>query len=155
MTRVLLTGMSGTGKSTLVALLAARGHRAIDTDDGWVDVQPDGTQQWRIDAIRRLLAEQQDGTVFVAGCEGNMVELLPEFDVVILLSAPRDLLLRRLETRTTNEFGKDPQELARILGDLETVEPRLRALADHEVDTSGDPQATVATVLRLAAAAPA
>ncbi|MCU0263869.1 MAG: hypothetical protein MUF09_09400 [Candidatus Nanopelagicales bacterium] len=56
MTRVLLTGMSGTGKSTLVGLLRAGGVRAIDTDDGWVDVLPDGTQRWRVDDIRRLLA---------------------------------------------------------------------------------------------------
>ena len=31
--RVLLTGMSGTGKSTVVAELAARGYKAVDADD--------------------------------------------------------------------------------------------------------------------------
>ncbi len=42
MKRVLLTGMSGTGKSTLVRALAARGYTAVDTDSDewceWVDV---------------------------------------------------------------------------------------------------------------------
>jgi dephospho-CoA kinase len=32
MTRVLITGMSGTGKSTALAELARRGHRVVDAD---------------------------------------------------------------------------------------------------------------------------
>ena len=32
MKQVLITGMSGTGKSTVVRALAARGYRAIDLD---------------------------------------------------------------------------------------------------------------------------
>ena len=36
MKRVLLTGMSGTGKSSVIRELAARGFKAIDTDsDEW------------------------------------------------------------------------------------------------------------------------
>jgi septin family protein len=42
MKRVLLTGMSGTGKSTVINELAARGYKAVDTDDhglsDWVAV---------------------------------------------------------------------------------------------------------------------
>ncbi len=34
--RVLVTGMSGTGKSNVVRELVARGYRAVDTDDRWV-----------------------------------------------------------------------------------------------------------------------
>ena len=34
MKRVLITGMSGTGKSTVIAELAARGYNAVDTDYG-------------------------------------------------------------------------------------------------------------------------
>jgi dephospho-CoA kinase len=32
MTTILVTGMSGTGKSTALAALARRGHRVVDTD---------------------------------------------------------------------------------------------------------------------------
>jgi len=45
--RVLLTGMSGTGKSSVMSLLRARGFKAVDTDyGGWtelVDVPADST----------------------------------------------------------------------------------------------------------------
>ncbi len=41
MKRVLLTGMSGTGKSTLIRELSARGYKAVDADSDewseWVD----------------------------------------------------------------------------------------------------------------------
>ena len=38
--RVLITGMSGTGKSTLIRELAARGYKAVDADDpGWSELR--------------------------------------------------------------------------------------------------------------------
>ena len=40
MKRVLLTGMSGTGKSSVIRELAALGYKAIDTDDGWCEHLP-------------------------------------------------------------------------------------------------------------------
>jgi hypothetical protein len=56
--RVLLTGMSGTGKSSVVRALAARGYKAADTDDGWCEPLPDGRQRWRQKAIEGLLATE-------------------------------------------------------------------------------------------------
>jgi chloramphenicol 3-O-phosphotransferase len=71
--RVLLTGMSGTGKSSVVRALAARGYKAVDTDDGWSQLLPDGRQQWREHAIADLLATEDAPVLFVAGCD-----LVPE-----------------------------------------------------------------------------
>lgn len=42
----------------------------------------------------------------------------------------------RLATRDTNQFGKDPAELQRIRGDIREVEPLLRRVATHEIDTT-------------------
>ena len=150
--RVLLTGMSGTGKSSAVTALAARGYKAIDTDDGWCEPLPDGHQRWRENAIEQLLATEDTGVLFVAGCEENQVRFHPRFDVIILLSAPAEVLAERLASRTGNPYGKTPGELRRVFDDLRTVEPRLRKAADHEISTTMPLEDVVAAVLRLTGA---
>jgi dephospho-CoA kinase len=150
--RVLLTGMSGTGKSTVVRALVARGYKAIDTDEGWCQLLPGGRQLWREDAIQALLAADDADILFVAGCEENQVRFHPQFDTIILLSAPVDTLIDRLATRTANPFGKAPADLARVLDDVQAVEPLLRKVADHEVRTTVPLAEVVTTILRLVGA---
>jgi shikimate kinase len=150
--RVLLTGMSGTGKSSVIHALAARGYQAIDADDGWCEPLADGRQRWREDAIERLLDTQDAEVLFVAGCEENQVRFHPRFDLIILLSAPAEVLAGRLASRTNNPFSKSPGELERVLADLRAVEPRLRSAADHEIRTTMPLNDVVTEVLRLAGA---
>jgi dephospho-CoA kinase len=138
--RVLVTGMSGTGKSTVLAELARRGHRVVDTDDeGWSDEVPTpggGVEQlWREDRIRALLDGHREGALFLAGCVRNQGRFRDRFDAVVLLSVPEDVLLDRIATRDTNAFGKRAAERARILADLHAMEPLLRRSADAEIDT--------------------
>lgn len=136
MKRVLITGMSGTGKSSLIASLTALGYKAVDTDDGWCEPRPDGRQRWREDAIQELLATEDTGVLFVAGCEENQVKFHSQFDHIILLSAPAEVLTQRLAARTANPFGKSAGEYRRVLADLADVEPRLRVIADCEIDAA-------------------
>lgn len=162
---MLLTGMSGTGKSAVIDRLAAQGHRAVDLDSDefseWVEVvrgsslpgspvEPDRDWVWREDRVRALLAEDAD--VFVSGCAANMGRFLPQFDHVVLLSASPEVIVDRLATRTGNAYGKHPDEVTRVLSLRETVEPLLRRAATHEIDTGGRLDEIVETVLRLVAA---
>ena len=64
-------------------------------------------------------------------------------------SAPTPVIVERLATRTNNPYGKHPEDLARILGDIETVEPLLRRGASVEIDTSAPLERVVETILRL------
>ena len=152
MKRVLLTGMSGTGKSSVIRALSARGFRAVDTDDGWCEPLPDGRQRWREDAIGQLLDTEDGDVLFVAGCEENQVRFHPRFDLIILLSAPAGVLAERLASRTGNSFGKAPGELARVLDDLQAVEPLLRKAATHEIRTTRPLADVVTEILHLAGA---
>jgi|ERR1700722_8084125 dephospho-CoA kinase len=141
MTKVLVTGMSGTGKSTALQALGQRGHHVVDTDtDQWsywvssADGSPDWI--WREGAIGALLASHQHGHLFVAGCKTNQGRFYGQFDHIALLSAPAEVLLARISARDSNPYGKQPEERALILQYLAEVEPRLRATATIEIDAS-------------------
>lgn len=133
--RVLLTGMSGAGKSTLVRELRSRGHTAYDADDdGFSEPRADGRWGWRADAVAELLARDTVHPLFFAGCSEEQAGL--PFDLRVLLTAPRAVLVERLRTRTSNCYGREPAELEQVLSDLEHVEPLLRRTADLVLETT-------------------
>ncbi|MER5304259.1 AAA family ATPase [Streptomyces lasiicapitis] len=143
MTAILITGMSGTGKSTALDGLEQRGFRVVDTDvGGWIhDVPlPDGIGTeplWREDRINALLTEHERSgePLFLAGTVLNQVDFSPRFDEIVLLSAPLEVMLERIASRDTNPFGKTAEERARIEADTAEVEPLLRSSATVEIDT--------------------
>jgi dephospho-CoA kinase len=154
MQRVLLTGMSGTGKSTLIHELSERGYTAVDTDSDewseWVTVPGQGPDWiWRADRMQRLLSTADADVLFVSGCKTNQGAFYAQFDHIVLLSAPVQLIVERLATRTTNAYGKHPDELAEVLAYLESVEPLLRRSATVEVDTSAPIAQVIETILSL------
>lgn len=152
MKRILITGMSGTGKSTVIERLAALGYRAVDADQpGWSEwaevpvpgapagAPPELDWVWREDRMRVLLEERQPRALYVSGCAANQGKFHDRFDHVVLLSVPTDVLLERIATRTTNQFGKTAEEREKILEDRRVVEPLLRASSDLEIDTAKTP----------------
>ncbi|MBV9415946.1 MAG: AAA family ATPase [Solirubrobacterales bacterium] len=131
--RVLLTGMSGTGKSALVQELRRRGYAAYDADEGFSEPRADGRWGWRVDLVAELLAAAE-GLLFFAGCSEEQIEL--PFDYRVLLTAPVSIILQRLATRTGNSYGREADELSQILANLAEVEPRLRRSADLVLTTT-------------------
>jgi shikimate kinase len=121
--------MSGVGKTTLLDELRRRGHLTVDTDyDGWE--LPDRT--WDEPRMDRLLARHPD--VIVSGTVENQGHFYDRFEHVVLLSAPLDVLVERVRRRSTNPYGKTPEQLAEIAGYVQTVEPLLRRGATVELD---------------------
>lgn len=160
MKRILITGMSGTGKSSVVGALAARGYTAIDTDsDEWCEWRmvslagepPEPDWVWREERMADLLAAPRETSLFVCGCKSNQGQFYDRFDHIVLLTARPEVMLGRIEARTNNPYGKSGAERALILGHLAHVEPLLRKRADVEVDTSALSVAEVADRLEALA----
>lgn len=161
MKRVLITGMSGTGKSAVVQELLARGYRAFDLDtpdwSHWVDTDPSDPFTpakgkdwiWREDRVRALLSEPTEGSLFISGCAENMSRLLPLIDLVILLSAPVDTIMERLKQRPIDGYGHTEDQRKKVAHLTATIEPLLRRIADREIDTTRTVQATADEVLKI------
>lgn len=101
--RILLTGMSGTGKSSALAELAKRGFEVVDTDEGGWSVWSNavGGYVWDEGRIAALLAREEGSTLFVSGTVSNQGRFYPRFDAVVLLSAPVEVLLGSPRGRLT------------------------------------------------------
>jgi shikimate kinase len=140
--RVLITGMSGTGKSTVIRELRRLGYKTVDTDwdpkwehppaeagdgPGWL---------WREDRIGELLETEDAETLFVSACVENQSKFYPRFDHVVLLTASPELTRERLARRTTNPYGRWPHEVAEVLRFKASVEPLLRRAATVEIDSA-------------------
>jgi len=138
MSLVWVTGNAGAGKSAVCALLKERGEVAVDADNEgyhhWVDRAsgavvtdpPDPVPAgwldrygWRISRAKvEALAARTSGRIaFFCGCPENHEDVRDLFDLVICLVIDEDTLRHRLLTRTSNSFGKHPEELAAALGD--------------------------------------
>ena len=141
--------MSGTGKSTVIKELGARGYKAVDADYGGLselvgipagsDRSGLGAEQdwiWREDRIADLLSTEDADVLFLSGTASNQGKFYGQFDHIVLLTAPAAVMTERLIRRSNNPYGKDPKDLARTLALKQTVEPLLRRGADLEIDTS-------------------
>ena len=65
------------------------------------------------------------------------------FDYRVVLTVPEDEIVARLRSRTSNAYGRKPEERSQVLADLAHVEPLLRRSADLVLSTTA-PVAEVA-----------
>jgi hypothetical protein len=139
--------MSGVGKSSALAALRERGFETVDTDVGdWGD-----GRVWDEDRIAALLDRDRDTTLYLSGTVENQGRFYPRFGAVVLLSAPLEVVLERVATRTTNDYGKRAGEPELIARHVAAVEPPLRATCTHEIDATLPLDAVVAELVRIGA----
>ena len=159
MKRVLITGMSGTGKSSVIERLSALGYKTVDTDDGGfselVALDPTdpkslgSSEEWRWNEARigALLDAEDADVLFVSGTSSNQSKFYPRFDHIVLLTAPDAVMTERMRTRTNNPYGQDPGDVARQLELKPLVEPWLRRAAGLVIDTSAPLDEVVAKIV--------
>lgn len=149
-TAVLVTGMSGVGKSTALAELARRGFITVDTDYGpWTHLDG-GEPLWREPMIHSLLDRPRPTPLFVQGTVANQGRFYHRFDAIVLLTAPIEVIFDRLRTRANNPFGKTDAERRQIADDIANIEPLLRQAATHEINTNRPLTEVVNTLMDIA-----
>ena len=104
-----------------------RGHEWSEAEGGYV---------WREDRIAELLACEDGPALYISGTVSNQGRFYHRFDAVVLLSAPAGVLLSRIDTRTTNPYGKSREQREMVLRHLAEVEPLLRRTCTHEIDAA-------------------
>ena len=157
--KILITGVSGAGKSSAVAKLGRHGYRVVDTDEpGWreyrayrtpLDDVHRGEYHWVEDRMLELLDSEDGRSLFVSGAARNQSRFYDRFEAVVLLSAPAHVLLDRVAGRTNNSYGKTALERAEILADLAEIEPILLEGCTHELDASRPLDEVVADLIAI------
>jgi len=173
---VWVTGLSGTGKSSVAARLRDLGHRSVDADDdgisGWrnhatggivpsppiEERPPDWLEQhaWTIDArrVEALVHSADVRPVILFGAVENEAEVLALADVVVCLVADADTLRRRLADRQTNDFGKAPGDVDAVISWLGVFEARHEAIGATMIDATLPLPEVVDAVLAAASEVP-
>jgi len=144
----LVEGLSGAGKSSVYEELIRRGYKAISTDRAWKrQADTDAGSIWDEQKALRELESPGPDVLFVCGSSGNRDRFLPYFTEIFNLRIDDDTMRRRLEERTNNDFGKQPEELELMLRLNRSDEKPAGAI---DVDATQPLDQVVDEVLRLA-----
>lgn len=166
--KVLITGISGTGKTAIGKCLAERGYCVMDVDqeDGvcdWYDRKTDNLVDYEAILDRdfienhkwicskekiRVFLEKSD-TAIAVGMPDNMDELVSLFDKIILLQCSPDTFLSRIASRTDNDFGKDPTAKEFLLDRYQKFESQVLGLRAIPVNTEDSLDVVVSKIVGL------
>jgi adenylate kinase family enzyme len=179
MSAVLITGISGAGKSTIAAVLIRRGLTAIDADNGpflarTVDAadnvvaeedepaEPDfawlSEHSWAWDPARldELIQAAAPATLYVCGGAANELELADRFTRVFLLEIDEPTMLARIDARQDNDWGHVGDTREYLRRRRSGLQDRLRASGAIPIDATQPLDRVVDAILahRLARSAP-
>lgn len=110
----LISGLPGTGKTSVCKELQLRGVYAVDADEAF-SLQTNNGWMWQDKELDAELADLTRETLFICGSASNRDEYIDRFTKIFILYVDNETLKTRLINRTNNNFGKDSAVLARQL----------------------------------------
>ncbi|HZM64486.1 MAG TPA: AAA family ATPase [Candidatus Saccharimonadales bacterium] len=161
----LITGRSGTGKTTVCKELQRQGYCAFDMDRveglaGWVNPKTgspvkvdyskpmDLTQNawhWNAPVLSKLLATHDE--LFMCGSAHNQLDFHYLFDKVFVLVLPPKTQRRRIMERTEHDYGKLPEMQTRLLAEQAEFVKQSVALGTLKVAAAKTPEKIVQDIL--------
>jgi thymidylate kinase len=168
---IFITGISGSGKTTVKDALIRRGYAAYDTDENgltaWTHKQSGrpaeakptiqygtpkwyATYQWTLQAgkVREKAKHARGELVFMCGVPGNWPDAMPMFDKIFCLSLDDKALRHRLLNRTNNNYGKASHELSDIMGWNKTMAADAERRGAVIIDANRPVEEIVDTILK-------
>lgn len=100
---------------------------------GWLD---DYAWEIRPESVEALAARPDSGVCFLCGGFENEAQVWQLFDRVVYLDVDEETLRDRLTHRTTNHFGKHPEELRAALSWRFVAEDRFRERGATIIDAT-------------------
>jgi broad-specificity NMP kinase len=148
---IFVTGLSGVGTSSALEQLEKQGYNVVDTDYGYVKEIKSGDYYERIwdeEKIIQLIEKYEQSHLFISGCYSNQGKFYKHFDHVVLLKADLDIMLDRIDKRTSNNYGKSPQQRAEVIDSYENVLPLLEKRSDIIIDSTNNGIDVVCSILK-------
>ena len=169
--KTLITGIAGTGKSTVVKELDNRGITAVDLHNVpglffWqdketkqkVEYSPDHPKYWfsgvdrlcDIDKLKEILNQYNDIVVAGTTSGSNQKEFLALFDKIILLQSNPQTLNHRLETRINKTgYGKSKEEQEDNIRWQKEFDPNILSHGAIPVSTEGGIEEIVDEIIEI------
>lgn len=141
-----ITGIAGTGKSTLAKELEKREIRIIDIDampelchwknkisgekaeyysgigKDWIEAHDYICDK---DKLMKLFDSYDNSTIVVFGIASNQEDYISLFDKVFLLHCKEETFLHRLKTREENDFAREKSEQEQVLSWYKDFEDKM------------------------------
>lgn len=171
MALIYITGVSGSGKSTIRHALQSLGYETYDVDDKEVSVitelksgktveMPPANlrgntwflrHSWTIlpAEINKLKKLSESKLIFLCGAAKNDKDHWEQFDLVVCLDITEEELRRRIANRIDNDYGKNNHELQEILDWHEVATEKYKALGAHVIDAEKPKDEVVKMILNL------
>jgi len=173
MKKIYITGVSGTGKSTVSEELSRRGYFSISIDEteglcSWIDKKSGENHGGKealmteefvdmhdwvcdVDHLEKLFNQNNTEVVFVLGMATNQKEFVHIFDKIILLTCDPKVFCKRIMSRTDNNFGKDKDVQHQVINRSKTYLEEMLGIGAEVIDTDKLVTQVVDEVIKISA----